>query len=311
MFDILCLKNHKWTSKLLHKWSEHKSSSLGVKNAGLTDDKSVSTYTHALHIVHDAPRVTLHKAPLMWYYSTCLHCCLLTEGCGRHSNMQGRISELSSRFTSSCLTQRLAAWHPHAPCRALSTTSESPCRTVVLGNANQRQQGKSVRCHVASCLSLCSSNQESQRVALLRRQHGWHFLQLCTKAFYRERVRDGMRGRRRGWMRGEEKGLASKCVLSLLWNCCSVCMCVSAVLVSRALLLKRTDVELNSFKQLFIFMFCIPINLLLCNAVPLFSKYLHAAHIRHNSWCTVCNVITQNCSQLGEGDASDIFCMIV
>lgn len=48
---------------------------------------------------------------------------------------------------------------------------------------------------------------------------------------------------------------------------------VSAVLVSRELLLKRPDVDLNSSKQLSKLTFCIPINLLLCYAVPLFSEY--------------------------------------
>lgn len=48
-------------------------------------------------------------------------------------------------------------------------------------------------------------------------------------------------------------------------------LCVSAVLVSRQLLLKRPDVDLKGFKQLFTFMFCIPINLLLCYTVILSS----------------------------------------
>lgn len=43
---------------------------------------------------------------------------------------------------------------------------------------------------------------------------------------------------------------------------------VSAVPVSRALSLKRTDVELNSVEQLFILMFRVHIGLLLCNALP-------------------------------------------
>lgn len=66
-------------------------------------------------------------------------------------------------------------------------------------------------------------------------------------------------------MREEGKGLASECVLSVMKLPLSA---YSAVPVSRALLLKRTDVELNSVEQLFILMFCVHIGLLLCNALP-------------------------------------------
>lgn len=48
---------------------------------------------------------------------------------------------------------------------------------------------------------------------------------------------------------------------------------VSAVLVSRELMLKRPDVDLNSSKQLSALTFCIPINFLHWYAVPLFSEY--------------------------------------
>lgn len=142
------------------------------------------------------------------------------------------ISELSSRFTSSCLTQPLAAWHPGAPCRALSTAPESlqDCtwdHCVVLGDTNQRQQRKLVRCPTASCISLCSSNQESQKVTLLC-WHGWHFWQcgmdLDVHKDVLQIVRDGRRRRKRGRMRGEVKGLALMCVLSRLWNCLRVCV---------------------------------------------------------------------------------------
>lgn len=73
---------------------------------------------------------------------------------------------------------------------------------------------------------------------------------------------DGIRGRK-------QEGLPLKFVL-----CPSnTGTDVSAVLVSRELLLKRPDAGLNSSKQLSALTFCIPINLLRWYAVPLFSEY--------------------------------------
>lgn len=147
---------------------------------GLTDDdKCVSA--HALHILHNAPRVAPHKAPLVRYYSTCLHCCLLTEGLRTTFQHAGGISELSSTFTNALLPDTPV--HP-VERWALHQNPLQDCawnRCVALGDTNQRQQRKSARCHAASCMSLRSSNQESQRVAWLCRQHGWHFCGSCAQ----------------------------------------------------------------------------------------------------------------------------------
>ena len=183
---------------------------------GAPDGRTTSVWAHVLAALHIL-RVALHKAPFVWYYSTCLLCCLLAEGLRTTFQHGGRISEASSTFTR--LMNRATLVQPD------TLASESPCR-----------EGRS---HV------------SQRAFL------------CTDAFYREIFGVGMKWS--GWMREEVKGLASECVLSVM----KLPLCAySAVPVSRALLLKRTDVELNSVEQLFILMFCVHIGLLLCNALP-------------------------------------------
>lgn len=115
---------------------------------------------------------------------------------------------------------------------------------------------------------------------------------------------DGIRGRK-------QEGLPLKFVLYPSNSGTDV----SAVLVSRELLLKRPDVDLNSSKQLSALTFCILINLLLWYAVPPLLPIHAAALIRHTSQCIACNVTTQSYFHLtrgagGEGNACSIFCTI-
>lgn len=223
----------------------------------------IYTYTHCIHAWHNRFTTQSPACVILFHLFT-----LLFAQWGLQTFQHGGgLSELSSRFTSSCLAQPLPARHP-TPCAsrwAPSATSESPAGLnmklprIALGEANQRQREKvsQMPC-IASCVRLRGSNQEScclsasmpdisSSVAAVHKD----ILQIDAKRWHEK-------GRERESEGGSE-GIGIKVrACSVMKLPLRVCIRVSAVLVSKALLLKRTDVELNSFKQLFIFMFCIP-----------------------------------------------------
>lgn len=192
---------------------------------------------------------------------------LLLAYCGLQTTFQhGGLTELLSTFTSSCLTT--FARHPRASSAPLQYCTRDHCCTT--------SSRKSVRCHPVSWISL------HFQWGVSKSSNAFPPIWLTPLAVWQMHTKTSSKlimAWEKGLVRGLVEGLASKWAARLWWNCC----CVSVSLTGRALLLKRTAVKIKQEVEtdVYIFMFYIPIGLLLWTAMHLLSKYTNVAFIRH------------------------------
>lgn len=148
-------------------------------------------------------------------------------------------------------------------------------------------------------MSLCCLNQGWQRVFLICSQLDWCSWQYgsCAERFLQ--INSMKRRKRREWGGKRSDWHQSVCSLSykmLLRVCVSSPSKQSTLAEEDRCWIKQlqTAVYIHALylHQSSALWCCLSLSLL---QIP------DAAHIRHMSWFTVCNVITQNCSHLGEG----------